>query len=439
MEILRSIMNDMCDKYLSIMINGIFGSRKSLDQIRPCISDDYSYHGSRKVSVQMPFGTHQEIKSHWLKKKPSTGRRKRGPKTKDSKRKGSHIFLDLLGFEGLVSQPLYSKALKMSALCPSSEIASEILKDYNITFSQNKMRRHISNFVDLSDDERANLSCIPQESLSGKKVLLCVDGGRIRSRVNKSGRIAEGNQRHGFHTDWKEPKMFTIYTLKENGEIDEHFPAQIDGVVGNEKQFQGLLEAYLKKLKISECKSVTFVGDGAKWQWLKIPALLKKLKVKKSQVVEVIDYMHAKQNLHGILENCSKGLLNAHWSDLQVEAEDLLYSGKVEELGALIKNHSNKGFKRENQQKWQSYFLGNAKRMKYQQFKENGHPIGSGSVESAIRRVINLRIKSPAIFWKVENAEAMIFIRSKVLYGRWDTVMSNIREKKRKTLLKNEL
>ena len=111
-------MNDMCDKYLSIMINGIFGSRKSLDQIRPCISDDYSYHGSRKVSVQMPFGTHQEIKSHWLKKKPSTGRRKRGPKTKDSKRKGSHIFLNLLGFEGLVSQPLYSKALKMSALCP---------------------------------------------------------------------------------------------------------------------------------------------------------------------------------------------------------------------------------------------------------------------------------------------------------------------------------
>jgi hypothetical protein len=152
----------------------------------------------------------------------------------------------------------------MSALCPSSEIASKILKDDGITFSQNKIRSHISNFSGLTEEERASISCSSEESLSGKKVLLCVDGGRIRSRVNKTGRIADGNQRHGFHTDWKEPKMFTIYTLKENGEIDEHFPAQIDGVVGNEKQFQNLLEAYLKKMKISECKSVTFVGDGAK-------------------------------------------------------------------------------------------------------------------------------------------------------------------------------
>ncbi|MCH2206175.1 MAG: hypothetical protein MK132_09940 [Lentisphaerales bacterium] len=142
----------------------------------------------------------------------------------------------------------------MSALCPSSGIASKILKDDGITFSQNIMRRHISNFTDLNDDECANLSSNSQESLSGKKVFLCIDGGRIRSRINKAGRIAEGNQRHGFHTDWKEPKVLTIYTLKANGEIDEQFPAQIDGVVGNEKPFKKLLEAYLRELKIPNAR-----------------------------------------------------------------------------------------------------------------------------------------------------------------------------------------
>jgi len=51
------------------------------------------------------------------------------------------------------------------------------------------MRRHINNFNDLNEQERAELSCSTEESLAGKKVLLCVDGGRIRSRVNKKGKI----------------------------------------------------------------------------------------------------------------------------------------------------------------------------------------------------------------------------------------------------------
>ncbi|MCP4750053.1 MAG: hypothetical protein GY866_04120 [Proteobacteria bacterium] len=48
-------------------------------------------------------------------------------------------------------------------------------------------------------------------------------------------------------------------------------------------------------------------------------------------------------------------------------------------------------------------------------------PTGSGTVESAIRRVINLRVKSAGMFWKRENAEKMIFLRSIVLTGKLKT------------------
>jgi len=96
-------------------------------------------------------------------------------------------------------------------------------------------------------------------------------------------------------------------------------------------------------------------------------------------------------------------------------------------------------FKRTNKKKWKSYFDRNAKRMQYENFQKNGHAIGSGTVESAIRRVINLRIKSPSIFWKIENAESMIFIRSKVLYGRWEVLMKNLKENKQRRLIKNVL
>jgi len=133
-DLLRKFTNEMSDNILASKINEIFGNQQALEKVRPCVDTGYTYHESREVSVQMPFGTKQKIKSHWFKKNGNCGRRKKGPKAKNSGRKGSHIFLDLLGFEGLVSQPLYNKALKMSALCPSSAIASEILKDDGIVF-----------------------------------------------------------------------------------------------------------------------------------------------------------------------------------------------------------------------------------------------------------------------------------------------------------------
>jgi len=47
-------------------------------------------------------------------------------------------------------------------------------------------------------------------------------------------------------------------------------------------------------------------------------------------------------------------------------------------------------------------------------------PLGSGAVESAIRRVVNLRLKGPCIFWHRENANKMLMLRSFYKAGRWN-------------------
>ena len=54
----------------------------------------------------------------------------------------------------------------------------------------------------------------------------------------------------------------------------------------------------------------------------------------------------------------------------------------------------------------------------YKAFQDSGLPTGSGSIESAIRRVINLRVKGTGMFWKKANAENVIFLRSLVLTGK---------------------
>jgi len=60
--------------------------------------------------------------------------------------------------------------------------------------------------------------------------------------------------------------------------------------------------------------------------------------------------------------------------------------------------------------------------LKYPTFRSMGVPLGSGAIESSIRRVVNLRLKGNAIYWREENAEAMMQVRAQVVTNRWDDI-----------------
>ena len=53
-------------------------------------------------------------------------------------------------------------------------------------------------------------------------------------------------------------------------------------------------------------------------------------------------------------------------------------------------------------------------RMRYKCFRLRGVPLGSGAIESTIRRLINLRLKGTSIFWTEANAEAVFQLRAAV-------------------------
>jgi hypothetical protein len=50
-----------------------------------------------------------------------------------------------------------------------------------------------------------------------------------------------------------------------------------------------------------------------------------------------------------------------------------------------------------------NYFQKHKHHMTYQLFRQRKWLCGSGAVESAIRRIINLRFKAPASFWLEEH------------------------------------
>ena len=61
--------------------------------------------------------------------------------------------------------------------------------------------------------------------------------------------------------------------------------------------------------------------------------------------------------------------------------------------------------------------------MRYDWLKYRGRPLGSGAIESAMRRVINLRLKGNGIYWREESVEGMLVLRAAVLTGRWQEMM----------------
>ena len=66
------------------------------------------------------------------------------------------------------------------------------------------------------------------------------------------------------------------------------------------------------------------------------------------------------------------------------------------------------------------YFVNNRTRFDYATMDALKLPKGSGAMESAIRRVVNLRIKGASIYWLEDSAEAILLLRSFYKCNRWN-------------------
>ena len=293
-----------------------------------------------------------------------------------------------------------------------------------IQLSPNKLRRLVEevNSPDLCSRVERLLGEGENCPFEGQRVLIAVDGGRLRQRKNKRGPIAKGNKRRGFHSDWIEPKLFSLCVIDENGDIVKEIAPFVDGTTGKVGEFIELLEHYLIRLGIERSLEVVLLGDGAPWIWDRIPKLIRSVGGDDMKLTEMIDWTHAKQNLNKAFETLSaKKRAKVNFEHFK----NLLFSGQINKIVSELKELLNVRASSKIIKKLKSYFIPNICRMQYEINRTRNLPIGSGVIESAIRRVINLRLKSPGSFWKLDFAETMLYLRAQVLYGRWENLKNN--------------
>ena len=325
----------------------------------------------------------------------------------------------LLGIHERCS-PLFGSMISgWSALLSSFEEVRQVLLEQGIELGVKVLRRLTYRYAERARimQQVGAFSLDEEETVAGRRVVVSCDGGRIRLRENKRGKkTAKGRRR--YRGAWREPKLLIIYVVDSQGQLEQSFAPVIDGCLSGPDALFQLIRSYLQAIDIQQADQVLFLADGAHWIWNRIPPLVKALGLQPGKVHELLDFYHAVEHLAAV------AALRKNWSPKERKSwirkqRRFLSKGQsdqvIEAVKKICQGRYSKAITTER-----NYFLRNQQRMDYPRLKDLNLPLGSGAVESAIRRVVNLRLKGPCIFWYKENASKMLMLRAFYKAGRWN-------------------
>ena len=310
------------------------------------------------------------------------------------------------------------KVCMSSVLCPSYNIANQLLMRFGIKQSISSIRKLTNTVASYCQELEVQLSLSRGETLKGKRVILSIDGGRVRTRVYTGEKNKLGNAI--YETPWREPKLFVIHVIDEEGKLDREV-LPIYGCRFSEEDMFSLLVCYLKSLEIAQCKQIQLLADGAPWIWNTVPTLLIELGVSADKLIQTLDYYHAINYVHKLVDSLPKKYSQKKRKELSKQFTIQLWQGQSQQIVATCKSL----YKRPSKliKRWMNYLDKHSNKTQYTDYQFNKLMCGSGIIESGIRRMINLKFKSPSIFWDENQVEKLFFFA--LLFFRSDGKFSS--------------
>jgi hypothetical protein len=409
---IRDCANRLCGRAVGLKIEQSLeteAAQEAQRQLRKAWPYPLRDKGKDTVRIRTALGGEVEVRVSYFARTGNRRGRKRNA--------GVYLGLLWLGIHERCTPGLASEVSLLAAMLGSLEEASRVLAERGIVLGVKVVRRIAYRFA-----ERARMAQRLEKidfghGLAGRRVVVSMDGGRIRLREKKRGpKTAKGRDR--YHGAWREPKLFIVYVVDAEGKLAHTFMPVLDGLIGGPDALFKLLGGYLEQLRLAAADQVLFVADGAPWIWNRIPALAQRLGLKPEQVHELIDFYHAVEHLGKV------AALRKSWTAKQRKSwihrqRKHLREGQADKVVAAVREIC-RGRNSKEIRTQRDYFVKNITRMLYDRMRALKLPIGSGCIESAIRRVINLRLKGPCTFWCRPNAEAILLLRCYWKAGRWN-------------------
>jgi hypothetical protein len=295
----------------------------------------------------------------------------------------------------------------LSGLLPSFRQAQEVFQRIghrDIPYSNlwrctqehgEQMKKYVESQQAQVAPERIVLSSTAQDHDQCKGI--SIDGGMVNIR-------GEG---------WKEFKVGTVSDIVPQPGLDPRTGEEIDqpcaiqtqyaAVLGSVTDFAPAMWALAVEHAVPQAARSSVTADGAEWIWTLTADYF-------PDSVQIVDWYHADEHLAA----ASHALYPEDESTAQrwrKRMHDPLFAGQVWRItqpleAAQLPEHAR-------------YFHHHQRRMQYQEFREEGYPIGSGTVESGIKQH-KTRLTGPGMRWKRVGAERMLVIRSAVLGDTFD-------------------
>lgn len=238
----------------------------------------------------------------------------------------------------------------------------------------------------------------------------------------RKGISLDGGMVHIREEGWKEFKVGTIFETQPRPVRDPQthewvtVPQGVNvtycAVLGSVTEFSPAFwrQAVQQRLPWTDDTSVT--ADGAEWIWSLTDDLF-------PDSLQILDWYHA-------CEHLAKAAAALHPNDPDqanrwyARAQSRLHQGEASLIAHQLSASNLPDHAR--------YFYTHQRRMRYHEFRENGYPIGSGTVESGIKQ-LKARLTGAGMRWSRSAASQMLLLRAAVLDhsfdARWSTSQLN--------------
>jgi hypothetical protein len=210
---------------------------------------------------------------------------------------------------------------------------------------------------------------------------------------------------------WVEVKSLTIAEVTHNaqGEVGLEQISTFSRLAAAERFTQAALVETHRRA-VEQATAVCAVQDGAVW----LQALVD---YHRADAVRILDFPHAAEYINAIGQavQAAGGRLPRKW--LEGMLHRLKHQGPervLEHLSFLATRYPSAGI-----QENLSYLQKREAHMHYPTYQAAGWPIGSGSVESANKVVVEARLKGAGMRWQSQNVNPMLVLRNAVCNRRW--------------------
>lgn len=219
---------------------------------------------------------------------------------------------------------------------------------------------------------------------------------------------------------WKEVKLCAVSEVQVTAAEEEGNDPEVK--LSRHSYQAGLWDAdtmawhqYTEGLRrgLDHCRRLSSVNDGALW-------IERITSTNFPEALQIVDWSHAKGHLWTVANEVfgEQSPQAKAWADSQMEC---LWQGQVAQVVQAL---DGLGL---SDERWPAlvrqapdYFRSRQKQMRYDLFRAQGYPIGSGTVESAANTVVHHRMKRPGRGWQRDNAQAMLAGLSELHSGRFD-------------------